>query len=200
MMGADTNECVLENESAVCSGKRLSFAELAKTAREQGKTLTASGTSGGTPRSVAFNVQGFRLAVNKATGEIKILKSVQAADAGRLANPMQCRGQVEGGVAQSLSATLYEEMVIDAAGRVVNPTFRDYHLPQFADVPRTDVYFADTFDTVGPMGAKSMSESPYNPVAAALGNALRDATAIRFTAVPFKPDRLFPLLRDKFGS
>jgi CO/xanthine dehydrogenase Mo-binding subunit len=50
------------------------------------------------------------------------------------------------------------------------------------------------------MGAKSMSESPYNPVAAALGNALTDATGIRFTAVPFKPDRLWPALREKFGE
>jgi CO/xanthine dehydrogenase Mo-binding subunit len=113
---------------------------------------------------------------------------------------MQCRGQVEGGVAQSLGATLYEEMVIDHTGRVVNPHFRDYHLPSFADVPRTEVFFADTTDTLGPMGAKSMSESPYNPVAAALGNALADATGIRFTAVPFKPDRLWPLLHQKFGS
>ena len=64
---------------------------------------------------------------------------------------------------------------------MVNPGFRDYHLPSFADVPRTEVYFADTSDTLGPMGAKSMSESPYNPVAAALGNALADATGIRFT-------------------
>jgi putative selenate reductase molybdopterin-binding subunit len=200
LMGADPTGCVLENESAVCSGKRLSFAELAKTAQAQGSRLAASGSSPGTPRSVAFNVQGFRLAVNRATGQIKILKSVQAADAGRVANPMQCRGQIEGGVAQSLGATLYEEMVIDAHGRVANPKFRDYHLPQFADVPRTEVYFADTFDTVGPMGAKSMSESPSNPVAAALGNALRNATGIRFTTVPFKPDRLFPLLQEKFGS
>jgi CO/xanthine dehydrogenase Mo-binding subunit/aerobic-type carbon monoxide dehydrogenase small subunit (CoxS/CutS family) len=199
-LGADAGACALDDDAAACGSKRLSFAELAKTAHAQGKTLTASGNSGGTPRSVAFNVQGFRVAVNKATGEIKILKSVQAADAGRVANPMQCRGQVEGGVAQSLGATLYEEMVIDAGGRVVNAKFRDYHLPQFADVPRTEVYFADTTDSVGPMGAKSMSESPYNPVAAALGNALRNATGIRFTAVPFKPDRLFPLLNEKFGS
>ena len=177
----------------------LSFLQLARAASEQGKTLAASGNSQGTPRSVAFNVQGFRVAVNKATGQIKILKSVQAADAGRVANPMQCRGQIEGGVAQSLGAALYEEMVIDDSGRVINPRFRDYHLPSFADVPRTEVYFADTHDALGPLGAKSMSESPYNPVAAALGNALADATGIRFTAVPFKPDRLYPLLREKFG-
>jgi CO/xanthine dehydrogenase Mo-binding subunit len=198
--GSDRDTCVLEQESVTCGKQRLSFAEIARSARQQGKTLAASGNSSGTPRSVAFNVQGFRVAVNKATGEIKILKSVQAADAGRLANPMQCRGQVEGGVAQSLGATLYEEMVIDAGGRVANPSFRDYHLPTLADVPRTEVYFADTSDTLGPMGAKSMSESPYNPVAAALGNALADATGIRFTSVPFKPDRLFPLLHEKFGK
>jgi hypothetical protein len=192
--------CVLENNSAVCGRQRLSFAQIAEAARAQGRTLSASGTSAGTPRSVAFNVQGFRIAVNKGTGEIRILKSVHAADAGRVANPMQCRGQVEGGVAQSLGATLHEEIVIDAGGRVLNPRFRDYHLPSFADIPRTEVLFADTTDTLGPMGAKSMSESPYNPVAAALGNALADATGIRFTAVPFKPDRLWPLLHEKFGS
>jgi putative selenate reductase molybdopterin-binding subunit len=197
---ADAGACVLENDAVLCGGKRLSFAEIATNARGQREMLTASGTSAGTPRSVAFNVQGFRVAVNKFTGQIRILRSVQAADAGRVANPMQCRGQVEGGVAQALGAALYEEMVIDAGGRVVNPRFRDYHLPQFADVPRTEVYFADTCDALGPMGAKSMSESPYNPVAAALGNALADATGIRFTATPFKPDRLWPLLREKFGG
>ncbi len=198
--GLDPGSCILENDSVICGKQRVSFAQLAEAARVQGQSLSATGTSAGTPRSVAFNVQGFRVAVNKGTGEIKILKSVHAADAGRVANPMQCRGQVEGGVAQSLGATLYEEMVIDDRGRVINPKFRDYHLPSFADLPRTEVFFADTTDTLGPMGAKSMSESPYNPVAAALGNALADATGIRFTAVPFKPDRLFPALHEKFGE
>jgi putative selenate reductase molybdopterin-binding subunit len=200
LMGSEATACALQGDAVMCCGQKLSFAQLATAAREQDKTLAATGSSQGTPRSVAFNVQGFRVAVNKGTGHIKVLKSVQAADAGRVANPMQCRGQIEGGVAQSLGATLYEEMVIDASGRVVNPRFRDYQLPSFADLPRTEVYFADTADTLGPLGAKSMSESPYNPVAAALGNALADATGIRFTSVPFKPDRLYPLLREKFGD
>ena len=191
--------CVVRDNAVATPDNTFSFTKLAATAQQQNKILEASGNSSGTPRSVAFNVQGFRIAVNKATGEIKILKSVHAADAGRVANPMQCRGQVEGGVAQSLGATLYEEMVMDN-GRVVNPKFRDYHLPSFADIPRTEVYFADTIDTIGPMGAKSMSESPYNPVAAAMGNAIANATGIRFTSTPFKPDRLFPLLHEKFGG
>lgn len=196
----DVETCTLDDESVVSGVRRMSFAELAKLARESGRPLAAHGNSGGTPRSVGFNVQGFRVAVNKDTGELKILRSVQAADAGVVANPMQCRGQVEGGVAQALGAALYEEMVIDADGRITNPKFRDYHLPSFADVPRTEVFFAETSDMIGPLGAKSMSESPYNPVAAALGNAIADATGIRFTAPPFKPDRLFPALHEKFGD
>jgi CO/xanthine dehydrogenase Mo-binding subunit len=180
----------LAADAVSCPGRRVSLAELSAVARVAGRELSADGTFGGTPRSVAFNVQGFRIAVNPQTGEIRILKSVHAADAGRVINPMQCRGQIEGGVAQSLGATLYEELLIDSTGRVINPTFRDYHVPAFADIPRQEVYFADTADAVGPYGAKSMSESPYNPVAAALGNALRDATGIRFDSVPFKADRV----------
>ncbi len=115
---------------------------------------------------------------------------MQAADAGTVINPMQCRAQIEGGVAQALGAALFEEVAIDDNGRVINPSFRNYHLPAFADIPRTEVHFAETYDTLGPFGAKSMSESPYNPVAAALGNAIRDAIGVRYYRLPFKPDRI----------
>jgi putative selenate reductase molybdopterin-binding subunit len=180
----------LDADAVSCGSRRVALTELNVAARAAGRELAAAGTFNGTPRSVAFNVQGFRIAVNPQTGEIRILKAVHAADAGHVINPMQCRGQIEGGVAQSLGATLYEELLIDGTGRPINPTFRDYHIPAFADIPRLEVYFADTTDAVGPYGAKSMSESPYNPVAAALGNALRDATGIRFNAVPFRADRV----------
>ena len=60
--------------------------------------------------------------------------------------------------------------------------------------------FADTSDTIGPFGAKSMSESPYNPVAAAMGNAIADATGIRFCQTPFKPDRIYAAIVEKFGA
>ena len=157
----------------------------------EGGEMTAEGRADGTPRSVAFNVQVFRVAVHPRTGEVRILRSVQAADAGAVLNPMQCRGQVEGGVAQALGAALYEDLRLDADGHVRNGRFRDYHIPACADVPTTQVIFADTHDAVGPLGAKSMSESPFNPVAAALGNAIRDATGARLTATPFAPDRIF---------
>ena len=197
--GGTTEAWSLEAADAVRADRRIGLGELAAAAQVKGRTLAAAGRSNGTPRSVAFNVQAFRIAVNKRTAAIKILRSVHAADAGRVINPMQCRGQIEGAVAQSLGAALYEEMVIDDTGRVVNPSFRNYHLPQFADVPRTEVLFADTTDAIGPFGAKSMSESPYNPINAAIGNALADATGIRFCQTPFKPDRIFQAIAEKFG-
>ncbi|WP_306214684.1 molybdopterin-dependent oxidoreductase [Actinoplanes sp. RD1] len=150
----------------------------------------------GTPRSVAFNAQWFRVAVDPGTGEVRILRSVHSADAGRVLNPLQCRGQIEGGVAQALGSALTERMLLGPDGAVTTAGFRQYHLPSFADVPRTEVVFAETDDAIGPLGAKSMSESPYNPVAPALANALRDATGVRFTELPFTRDRVWRALRD----
>jgi CO/xanthine dehydrogenase Mo-binding subunit len=158
--------------------------------------LSAEGNSDGRPRSVSFNVQGFRVAVRPATGELRILQSVQAADAGTVINPMQCRGQVEGGAAQAIGAALYEHVDIDADGRVSTRALREYHLPQIGDVPATEVYFARTSDPLGPLGAKPMSEAPFNPVAPALANAVRDATGVRITALPMTRDRLYLALRE----
>jgi len=187
-LGVPTKDCMLQGDAVIGGGKRIALSKLHKASDDD---LAAAGSTNGIPRSVAFNVHGFRVAVNPVSGEIRILKSVQAADAGTVINPMQCRAQVEGGVAQALGAALFEEIIIDDEGRVANAKFRDYHLPAFADVPRTQVLFAETYDTLGPFGAKSMSESPYNPVGAALANAVRDATGVRFHALPLKPDRVF---------
>ncbi|TSD48218.1 molybdopterin-dependent oxidoreductase [Rhodococcus sp. KBS0724] len=158
-----------------------------------GGPLAADGHHDGSPRSVAFNVHGFRVAVDTATGRVVILQSVQAADAGTVLNPAQLRGQVEGGVGQALGAALFEEIVIED-GRVVNPQLRNYHVPQLADLPITEVLFADTYDKLGPFGAKSMSEAPFNPVAPALANAIFDAVGVRCRATPMTPDRIWAQL------
>jgi CO/xanthine dehydrogenase Mo-binding subunit len=91
-------------------------------------------------------------------------------------------------------------MVIDADGKVVNPSLRNYRIPAFADTPRTEIYFADTHDTIGPLGAKGMGECPINPVAPALANALEDATGVRFRELPFTPDRIFGPIFERHGD
>jgi putative selenate reductase molybdopterin-binding subunit len=159
-----------------------------------GKPLEAEGYCDGLSRSVSFTAQGFRVAVRAETGEIRVLQSVQAVDAGTVINPVQLRGQVEGGVAQALGAALFEEVRIDPAGLVTTRALRAYHVPVLADLPRTEVRFARTRDPSGPFGAKPMSEAPFNPVAPALANALRDATGARFTATPLRRDVVYRVL------
>jgi CO/xanthine dehydrogenase Mo-binding subunit/aerobic-type carbon monoxide dehydrogenase small subunit (CoxS/CutS family) len=181
--------CGLESDRVTGGG---GFIRLAELVAQQGP-FEAMGEANGTPRSVSFNVQGFRVAVHRPSGQIRILQSVHAADAGTVINPLQCRGQIEGGVVQALGAALYEELLLGDDGAVSNASFRGYHVPTMADVPDTEVFFADTYDRIGPSGAKPMSESPFNPVAPALGNAIRNATGVRLHATPFAADRIFSL-------
>jgi CO/xanthine dehydrogenase Mo-binding subunit len=157
-----------------------------------GDGLVADGAEFGDLRSLAFNVHAARVAVDPETGTVKVLQSIQSADAGVVINPAQCRGQIEGGVAQALGGALYEEVLVED-GVVQNPVFRTYRVPQFADVPDTEVYFAETDDSLGPFGAKSMSESPYNPVGAAIGNAVSRAVGRRGYTLPFSRDRVWRL-------
>lgn len=190
----------LTADAVECEGRTVALKEVFEAARGKGVELAADGHFGGSPRSIAFNSQWFRIAVDPDTGEIRILRSVHGADAGRVMNPMQCRGQVEGGVAQALGATLFERVLLDEHGEVTTAAFRRYRLPAYADVPRTEVHFSTTSDAIGPLGAKSMSESPFNPVAPAFANALRDATGIRFTDPPFLRDQVWQALAERRGS
>jgi CO/xanthine dehydrogenase Mo-binding subunit len=153
------------------------------------KLLEAEGYCDGRNRSVSATAQGFRVAVDPATGSVLVLQSVQAVDAGTVLNPVQLRGQVEGGVAQALGAALFEEVRVAADGVVTTRALREYHVPVLADLPRTEVLFAAAVgDLFGPHGAKPMSEAPFNPVAPALANAVRDATGVRYTALPLRRD------------
>ncbi|HXB73420.1 MAG TPA: molybdopterin cofactor-binding domain-containing protein [Candidatus Acidoferrales bacterium] len=183
-------ECRLEEGAIRCGDRGVALSELHALAPSVHK-LHVSRRAYATPRFTAFNVHGFRVAVHKVTGEVIILQSVHAADCGTVLNPMQCRGQIEGSVAQGIGASLFERMVFDDKGAVVNPTFRNYRIAAFADIPRTEIFYADTYDPYGPRGAKSMGEAPIIPITAALGNALADATGVRFTSLPFSADRIF---------
>lgn len=162
--------------------------------------LVGHGTARAGVRSTSFNVQGFEVAVDRASGRVLILRSVHAADAGRVLHLAQCRGQVEGGVAQAIGAAMTEQMKLGEDGCIANPSLRDYHVPRLADLPDTEVWFADTVDPHGLMGAKSMSESPFNPVAAALANAIHDATGLRLRETPFRPDAIWRALHGRTGS
>ena len=193
---------VVAGTAAVRAARALAEAIAARAASgsADGKLLEAEGFCDGLSRSVSAVVQGFRVAVCPGTGTVRILRSVQAVDAGTVLNPVQLRGQVEGGVVQALGAALFEEVRVSAAGVVTTRALREYHVPVLADVPRTEVLFASsTRDPYGPHGAKPMSEAPFNPVAPALANAIRDATGVRFTSLPLRRDIVYGALNKSFS-
>jgi CO/xanthine dehydrogenase Mo-binding subunit len=112
---------------------------------------------------------------------------------------MQCRGQVDGAIGMAFGWALTENMVHAPDGTVVNPSLRNYRIPAFADTPASEVYFADTYDRIGPLGAKSQGECAINPVAPAIANALANATGQRFASLPLTPDRIFAALSGADG-
>ncbi|MGH3244710.1 MAG: xanthine dehydrogenase family protein molybdopterin-binding subunit, partial [Trebonia sp.] len=132
---------VVAGTAAVRAARALAdaIAARAESGAGDGKLLEAEGFCDGQSRSVSATVHGFRVAVCPGTGAVRILQSVQAVDAGTVLNPVQLRGQVEGGAAQALGAALFEEVRVSPGGVVTTRALREYHVPVLADVPRTEV-------------------------------------------------------------
>ncbi|MFC9789353.1 molybdopterin-dependent oxidoreductase [Rhodococcus sp. NPDC127528] len=189
--GVDVAACSMDDDGVLCGDTRVTLSVLVDAARDRGIRFTAARKAYGSPRSVVSNTHGFRIAVHRVTGEIRILRSVQATDAGVVINPAQVRGQIEGGVAQGIGFALTENFLVDDTGVVLNPNLRNYRIPTYADIPRTEVLLVDSSDSVGPMRAKGMAECCINPVAPALANALENATGLRYRALPLTPERIY---------
>jgi putative selenate reductase molybdopterin-binding subunit len=192
--GVDVADCALDDDGVVCGGSRLTLVELVAAARRRGVRFAESRKAYGSPRSVTSNSHGFRIAVHRVTGEIRVLYSVHATDAGVIINPAQVRGQVDGGVAMGLGFALTENFHVDDNGVMVNPNLRNYRIPTYADVPRTELLFVKSNDSVGPMKAKGMAECCINPIAPALANAVEDATGVRYRDLPLSPERIYSRL------
>ena len=106
-------QCRLDDDAVICGNKRIPLRSCTPPAPRPTIASRSSRRAYLSPRTIAFNVQGVRLAVHRITGEIRILHSVHAADIGRPINPMQCRGQLDGAVAMGYGWALIENMVHD---------------------------------------------------------------------------------------
>ena len=193
--GVDLASCTMDDDAVRCGGTRILLTELAAAAVGRSVLLAESRKAYGSPRSLACNAHGFRIAVHRVTGEIRILYSVHATDAGVVINPQQVRGQIEGGVTQGLGFVLTEHHMVDENGVMTNPTLRNYRIPTYADAPRTEVILVESTDSAGPMRSKGIAEMCINPVAPAMANAVHDATGVRYRELPLTPDRIFSELQ-----
>jgi xanthine dehydrogenase YagR molybdenum-binding subunit len=135
------------------------------------------------------------VAVSSVTGETRIRRMVSCFDVGRIINPKTAASQLRGGVIMGIGMALMEEQSFDErTGRIMTPSMADYHIPSHLDVPELEVMWLDEPDPFAPAGAHGVGEIGVTGSAAAIGNAVFDATGVRVRDFPITLDRLIDKL------
>ena len=141
----------------------------------------------------AWATQVVEVEVDTETGIVRLLNVTAAHDVGRVLNRLGIEGQIEGGVVMGQGYALTENLIVED-GVVRNPNFRDYKLVTAPEIPEMDISFIESIDGEGPQGAKGVGEAPAICVAAAVGNAIYNATGVRICALPFTPENVYRAL------
>jgi putative selenate reductase molybdopterin-binding subunit len=177
-------------------GRSVSLAEVAlhslHTEDQHQIMATASHMSYQSPPP--FAAQYAEIEVDIQTGQVEVKKLVMAVDCGTPINPQTSEGQIEGGLAQALGYTLFEEMPYDDSGRLLSTRFADYHLPAADEMPELQAILVPTYEPSGPFGAKAVAEIPMDGVAPAVANALYHAVGVRVRELPLTPERVWRAL------
>lgn len=139
----------------------------------------------------SYGAQFAEVRVNEITGEVRVARWVGAFDVGRVLNPKTAASQLRGGIIMGIGLALTEETLFDErSGRIVNPSLAEYHVPVHADVPYLDVLCLDIPDEHTPLGARGVGEIGITGVAAALANAVFNATGVRIRSLPITLDKV----------
>jgi CO/xanthine dehydrogenase Mo-binding subunit/aerobic-type carbon monoxide dehydrogenase small subunit (CoxS/CutS family) len=139
--------------------------------------------------SYSFGAHAVEVEVDEETGLVRVVDFVAATDCGNLVNPALAEGQVEGGAAQGIGYGLMEDLVCEE-GQVLNPHLATYRVPTATEMPPVRMIWVETDDPRGPYGAKGLGEMGLVPTAAAIANAVKDATGARVHRIPLTPERV----------
>jgi xanthine dehydrogenase YagR molybdenum-binding subunit len=192
-LGFNSAEEVVFADGEVRSGNRVE--PLGNAARSGGLVVEDFMEYGDLSKQFAqqtFGAHFAEVAVDSATGEIRVRRMLGVAAAGRILNPKAARSQMIGGMTMGIGAALMEDMVVDKRkGFFVNHDLAGYEVPVHADVPHLDAVFIDEVDpTISPLKAKGVGELGLTGVAAAVANAVYNATGIRVREYPITLDKL----------
>jgi xanthine dehydrogenase YagR molybdenum-binding subunit len=180
-------------DGAIRSGGRsVPLARVAVTGDVVGEDTIEFGPRRDDVAHQTFGAHFCEVAVHADTGEIRVRRMLAVCAAGRILNPKTARSQVIGAMTMAIGAALMEELVVDKRrGFFVNHDLAGYEVPVHADVPHQDVIFIDEVDpTSSPMKAKGVGELGICGVAAALANAIHNATGVRVRDYPVTLDKL----------
>jgi len=141
----------------------------------------------------AFGAQFVEVKVDPDFGTVRVTRAVGAFASGRIINEKTCRSQVHGGIVMGIGMALHEATLMDKrSGRVLNANLGEYLVPVNADIPQIEAYFIPEEDSViNSIGAKGIGEIGITGVAAAVANAVFNATGKRIRDLPITPDRVF---------
>jgi CO/xanthine dehydrogenase Mo-binding subunit len=140
---------------------------------------------------------GAEVEVDPDTGKVTVLQLVASGDVGTAINALTCRGQDEGAAMMGYAQAMFEEMRF-SDGVLLNGEALDYRVPLAEDLPARFVSITqEQGHGPGPFGAKGAGEGAMVPVAAAIANAVHDATGARITELPLTPERVFTALRSR---
>lgn len=137
------------------------------------------------------------LEVDKQTGCSRVIRYTAIQDVGKAIHPSYVEGQMQGGAAQGIGWALNEEYIYGVTGTLQNAGFLDYRMPVASDLPAIDTVIIEVANPLHPYGVRGVGEVPIVPPLAAVANAMRDATGVRFTELPLSPPRVLEgLARD----
>jgi xanthine dehydrogenase YagR molybdenum-binding subunit len=147
---------------------------------------------------LTFGVQVAEVAVDVETGEVRVERVAAIHDVGRVINPLGASSQVEGGIIQGIGHTLSEERLVDPeTGTILTQTLDAYKLPTIADVPEIVTELLDVPDEhLTNLGSKGLGEPPIVPTAAAIANAIRDATGADVRSLPITREEMLRALAE----
>ena len=147
---------------------------------------------------LTFGVQVAEVAVDIETGEVWVDRIAAIHDVGRVINPLGASSQIEGGIIQGIGHTLSEERLVDPkTGRILTTSLDAYKLPTIADVPEIVSELVDEPDAhLTNLGSKGLGEPPIIPTAAAIANAIRDATGADVHELPISREEMLRALRE----
>ncbi len=163
--------------------------------------ILGTGARGPNPAGMqvlTFGVQVAEVAVDVETGEVDVERIAAIHDVGRVINPLAASSQVEGGIIQGIGHTLFEQRLLDpGSGSVLTRSLDSYRLPTIADVPEIVTELVDLPDRqLTNLGSKGLGEPPIIPVAAAIGNAIRDATGADVRSLPITREEMLRALAE----
>jgi xanthine dehydrogenase YagR molybdenum-binding subunit len=139
----------------------------------------------------SYGAQFCEVRVDEDTGEVRVSRFLGVFDCGTIINPKTAVSQWRGGITMGLGMALTEAALFDRRrGHIVNPSLAEYHVPVNLDVPKIEIHFLDIPDPQTPMGAHGIGEIGITGVAAAVANAVFNATGRRIRDLPITLDKL----------